>query len=144
MRPFLLDVNVLLAAFRQDHPQHSIVRPWFDEAVTSPGVAVPAMVWTSFVRLATHRRVFDPPACLADVFAFVDAVRAQPDYLVVDPGPRHLMLLRQLCEESDATGDLVPDAAIGALAVEHGCTVASLDRDFARFASVSHVIPAGD
>jgi uncharacterized protein len=142
MRPLLLDVNIVVAAFRADHPQHQGVRPWFDSVTgASDGFAVPATVWASFLRIVTHPRVFDPPSSVPEAFGFIDATRAQPTFLSADPGPRHLTLLRRLCDEADVRGDLVPDAVIGALAVESGCTVASLDRDFARFDSVPSVRP---
>ncbi len=76
---------------------------------------------------------------LAEAFAFVDAVVAQPHHLSVASGPRHLALVRPLCQQADATGDLVPDAVLGAVAEEHGAIVATLDRDFARFGSVRHL-----
>ncbi len=138
----LLDVNVVLAAHRGDHPQHADVRAWFDRLLASgERFAVPGLVWASFLRLATNRRIFAVPTPLDDAFAFVDATCAQPSYLPLGPGPRHLALLRRLCDEADAVGDLVPDAVIAAVAVEHGCEVATLDRDFARFTSVRHVRP---
>jgi len=65
-------------------------------------------------------------------------IRAQPHHLLTSPGPRHLALLSRLCAEADATGDLIPDAVLGAIALENGCEVATLDRDFARFGSVRH------
>jgi predicted nucleic acid-binding protein len=53
-------------------------------------------------------------------------------------------VLKRLCAEAEATGDLVPDAVLGAIAVEHGCEVVTLDRDFARFGSVRHrLLPLG-
>lgn len=105
--------------------------------------AVPALVWGSFLRLATNRRVFEVPTPRAEAFAFAEATCAQPAYLAIGPGPRHLLLLRELCDEGDASGDLVADAVIAALAAEHGAEVVTLDRDFARFPSVPHRRPAG-
>ncbi|MGL5816711.1 MAG: type II toxin-antitoxin system VapC family toxin [Phycicoccus sp.] len=142
MRPLLLDVNVVLALFRADHPHHEPVRRWFDEVLAAGGsFAVPVTVWASFLRLATNRRVFRVPAPLGECFTFAEAMMAQPGHLPMGPGPRHLAILRLLCVEADAVGDLVPDAVLGAVAVEHGMTVATLDRDFARFDSVRHVRP---
>jgi uncharacterized protein len=103
--------------------------------------AVPAFVWTSFLRLTTNRRVFEVPTPREDAFAFIEATCAHPLHLAIGPGPRHLALLRSLCEEGDALGDLVVDAAIAAVAMEHGCEVVTLDRDFARFESVRHRRP---
>lgn len=139
----LLDVNVVLAAHRGDHPHHDAVRPWFDGVLAADEpFAVPTVVWASFLRLATHRRIFEVPTPLTEAFAFVDATCAQPHHAMLAPGPRHLALLRRCCEEADAIGDLVPDAVLAALAVEHGCEITTLDRDFARFPSVRHHRPA--
>jgi len=138
----VLDVNVVLVAHRDDHPDHATLRGWFDEILvgTEP-FSVPTVVWGSFLRLATKRGILDPPSSLSQAFAFIEAVRAQPHYLSLEPGPQHFELLRRVCEDSGATGDLVPDAIIAAIALEHGGAVASLDRDFARFSSIQHVIP---
>lgn len=139
----LLDVNVVLAAHRGDHPHHRPVRDWFDTMLSGQErFAVPPLVWSSFLRLATNRRIFEVPTPRADAFAFVEATCAQPLHLPINPGPRHVALLRQLCDEGDAMGDLVADATIAAVAAEHGCAVVTLDRDFARFPSVPHQRPA--
>lgn len=141
---FLLDVNVVLAAHREDHPLHAPTRSLFDEILSgNEPFAVPVSVWASFLRLATNRRIFEVPTPRPDAFAFVEATCAQPLHAVLDPGPRHLALLRQLCDEADASGDLVPDAVIGAIAVEYSCELVTLDRDFARFPSVRHRRPPG-
>lgn len=141
----ILDVNVVLAAHRADHPRHRNVRRWFDDTLAgSEEVAVPAMAWASFLRLATHPRIFAVPTPLADAFAFIDTVMAHPRHLALGPGPRHLSLVRQLCEEGEARGDLVPDAVLGAIAIEHGAAVVTLDRDFARFDAVRTVRPEAD
>lgn len=138
----LLDVNVVIAAHRVDHAQYPTVRPWFDGLLGGQQpFSVPTVVWASFIRLATSRRVFPRPSPLVEVFSFVESVCAQPRHVLLGPGPRHLELLRKVCEEADATGDLIPDAVIAAIALEHDCVIASLDRDFARFSSVDHVIP---
>ena len=140
---FLLDVNVVLAAHREDHPDHESVRAWFDAMLAAADrFTVPALIWGSFLRLATNRRIFEVPTPCSEAFAFVEATCAQPSHLQVGPGPRHLALLRRLCDESDALGDLIADAVIAAIAVEHGCEVVTLDRDFARFESVRHRRPA--
>ena len=135
----LIDVSILLAAHRDDHPNHAMVRRWFDAVVAGDEpFTVPTVVWGSFLRLATNRRIFTVPTPRVDAFAFIESICAQPHYLSTSPGPRHLTLLKKVCAEGDATGDLVPDAVLVALALEHGCEVATMDRDFARFPSVRH------
>ena len=138
---YLLDVNVVLAAHREDHPHHEPVRRWFDQLMTGDEpFTVPHLVWASFLRLATHRRIFDVPTPRVDAFAFLDAVHGQPHHLLVGPGPRHLDILRTVCADAEAIGDLVPDAVLAAVAIEHGCRIATLDRDFARFDGVGHTL----
>jgi toxin-antitoxin system PIN domain toxin len=129
----LLDVNVVLAAHRDDHPFFDRIRPWFDELTSgSDPFGAPLPVWWSFLRLATHPRIFEEPTRPADAFAFVEAVRAQPNHVDLGPGDGHLEHLRIVLDGAGAMGDLVPDGVLAALAREHGCTVASMDGDFDR------------
>lgn len=138
----LLDVNVLVAAHRDDHPHHGVVRSWFEGLMSGDdGFWVPDTVWASFVRISTHRRIFEVPTPVDEVFSFMAAVRDQPNHLSLVPTDRHLDLFEDLCRDYEALGDLSPDAYLGALALDHGCEVASLDRDFARFERVTWLRP---
>lgn len=141
----LLDVNIVLAAHRKDHPHHVPVRGWFDLLLQGDDpFAVPTFVWGSFLRLATNRRIFAVPTPLMEAFTFVKTVSGQPHHALLTAGPRHLELLERVCVEAGAVGDLLPDAVIGAVALEHDCVVVTLDRDFARFSSVRHrLLPLG-
>lgn len=133
----LLDVNVVLAAHRDDHPLFEPARPWLDGLMRSgEPFSVTDLVAGSFIRLATNRRIFLKPTPTDDAFAYLRALRDQPGHLTLSPGPGHLDIFERLCRTSDATGDLAPDAQLGAIAVEHGGEVVSFDRDFARFAGV--------
>lgn len=135
----LLDVNIVLAAHRDDHPHFPVVRNWFDELLEAgDSFTVPTVVWDSFLRLVTNRRIFQVPTPLGDAFTFIEATCAQPQHILTTPGPRHLSILKRLTDEAGATGDLVPDAVVAAVAAEHGCEVVTLDRDFTRFTSVPH------
>lgn len=130
----VLDVNVLLAAHRDDHPDFAVGRPWLAELTRSGRqFAVPWLVWWSFLRIATNRRIFEVPTPLDDALGFLHAVRLQPGHVHVDAGARHLDVLSRLCADGEASGDLMPDAVLAAIATEHGGTVVSFDRDFARF-----------
>lgn len=130
----VLDVNVLLAAFRADHVHHPIVRPWFDDAfATHSDIVVPDFVWVGFLRLVTNTHIFEVPSTLAEAFAFVDAVTASDAYRSVPGLPGGFAVFRQTCETGDATGNLIPDAYIASVARAHACPVATLDRDFRRF-----------
>jgi toxin-antitoxin system PIN domain toxin len=130
----LLDVNVVLSAHRADHPDHVTARAWLDDLLAAGGqFGVPWMVWWSFLRLSSHPRVFPVPTPVPEALDFITAVRAQPGHISVEAGDTHLDCLRAVCEDGDATADLMPDAVLAALAEEHGGEVVSFDRDFARF-----------
>lgn len=133
----LLDVNLVLAAHRDDHPQFKLARNWLDEMLgAETQFSVTDLVAGSFVRLATNRRIFLTPTPTEEAFAYLRALRGQRGHLTVAPGPRHLELFEWLCRSSDARGDLAPDAQIAAIAIEHGAEIISFDRDFARFEDV--------
>ncbi len=141
----LLDVNVLVAAYRGDHPHHEMVRPWFDTLLAGTGrFTVPDTVWASFVRITTHRRVFRVPSTAAEAFSFLRAVRAHPHSVPTVPGDGHLSIFETLCTEDDARGDLAADAYVAALAMEQGAVVATFDRDFARFGRLETTRPVAD
>jgi len=130
----VLDVNVLVAANRSDHPHHRPARDWLEDASRKgERFAAVDLVAGSFLRLVTSHRIVKEPETISDAADFVRSLRAQPNHVDAAPGPRHLDLLERLCAAADATGDLVPDAQLAAIAVEHGGTVVSFDRDFARF-----------
>ena len=83
--------------------------------------------------MLTHPRVLDPPTPFDRALEFVEALRAQPNAVLLQPGPRHWDIFASLCKTAGAKGNLVADAYHAALAIEHGCEWISTDRDYARF-----------
>ncbi len=133
----LLDVNVVLAAHRDDHPDFEFARAWLDELIGQGfPFAVVDLVAGAFLRLATNRRIFTIPTPVDRAFAYVRALREQPSHVLLAPGPSHLALLEQLCADGEASGDLIADAQLAAIALEHACELISFDRDFARFTEI--------
>lgn len=128
------DVNVLVGAFRADTVHHDQLRAWLEGAVGSPEVVgLTDAVLGGVVRVLTHPRVFARPSSLDEALAHVAGLRAADGVLRVAPGPRHWDVVETLCRAADARGNLVADAQHAAVAVEHGATWITLDRDFARF-----------
>ena len=91
------------------------------------------MTLWAFVRIASSPRVFSDPLSPKEAHAAIASWLEQPNAGVLEPGERHLALLGDLLEEGQASGGLAMDAALAAIAVEHGATLCSTDRDFTRF-----------
>ena len=133
----LVDVNVLVHAFHAGSPDHAAYRAWLTRTVEGDEpFAVSELVLSGFVRVVTHPRVFDPPVPVADALAFADAIRHQPNAVIVAPGARHWEIFGRLCAGAGARGNLVADAYLAALAIESGCEWITADRDFSRFAGL--------
>jgi hypothetical protein len=130
----LPDVNVFVHAFRVDAPRHAEYHDWLTSMISGrEAFGVSELVLSGALRVLTHPRIFNPPTPLDKALAFIDAVRAQPNCVLVQPGSRHWAIFAQLCAAAHAKGDLVADAYHAALAIEHGCEWITSDRDYARF-----------
>ncbi len=130
----LVDVNVLVYAFREDSPGHAEHRAWLNALVSDvEPYAVSDQILSGFLRVVTHPRVFRPPTPLKAALEFVAAFRDRPNAVSITPGPRHWDLFARLCRDARARGNLVADAWLAALALESGCEFITTDKDFARF-----------
>lgn len=133
----LVDANVLLHAVNQRAREHGAARAWLAQ-VLAGGEAV-AFAWTvilAFVRLATHPAVFPRPLTVEQAVQACETWLGAPPAVVVEPTRRHVALLSGLLQHSGTAGNLAGDAHLAALALEHGATVVSFERDFARFEGV--------
>ena len=129
-----VDVNVLVYAHRGDAPDHARYLGWLDAArQADEPLGVPTSSLSGFLRIVTHPRIFADPTPLSDALAFVDAVRAAPNHIALEPGSRHWVVFTELCRTSEARGNLVPDAYLAAMAVEHRAVLCTADRGFGRF-----------
>src|SRR3990172_6989109 len=130
----LVDVNVLVYAFRVDAPGHAAHRAWVETLVgADEAYAVSDHVLAGFLRVVSHPRVFHPPTPIGPALAFAHAFREQANAVPLAPGARHWDIFTRLCREAGARGNLVPDVWIAALAIESGCELVTTDRDYARF-----------
>jgi len=130
----LADVNVLIAAFRSDAEFHPICRPWLDRLIEGGATfGVSPLALAAVVRIATGPKPFRPPSSLEDAFGFCSDLVDQPQCVVIEPGAQHWLIFERLCVETNTRGPKVTDAWYAALAIEHGCTWITFDRDYARF-----------
>jgi toxin-antitoxin system PIN domain toxin len=130
------DVNVLVAAFREEHTHHAKARAWLLDACTQSAAAgktlrLMPLVMASFLRLVTNPKVFANPATTSQAIAFLDAVLASPGVAILDtsaPWPE----LRKMCLGKNLSANALPDAMIASTVSHCNEVLASFDRDFLR------------
>jgi toxin-antitoxin system PIN domain toxin len=134
----LMDTNILIYANRHDAERHAEYREWMVGLINGPEpYAVSDFAVAGMVRVITDRRIYkETAATIEEALAFAAAIREQPHALVVNPGVRFWSIFTDLCRTVGASGKLVPDVVLAALAVEHGCEVVTADKDFRRFTGV--------
>lgn len=130
----LVDANILVYSVASTYPQHERARRWLDDRLNGDvRVGLPWPSLLAFLRLITNPRIYDRPVTMAEAWALVAAwLGCEPVWIPL-PTERHATVFARLLRESGATGNLIPDVHLAALAIEHGLELASNDRDFARF-----------
>ncbi len=130
----LVDANILLYAEDSLSAHHESARTWWDAQLSC--AAPVCMCWpvlTAFIRIVTNARLHQRPLTLREAVDRVQSWLDQPCVCVIQPAEQHWEILQRMLHEGNATGNLVSDAHLAALAVEHNCELCSTDADFARF-----------
>lgn len=138
----LPDLNLLLYAIDSEARSHAGARAWLEESLS--GTEAIGFAWAvllGFTRISTNPRIYEEPLAIEAALDLVDGWLAQPVATVVEPTSRHAAILRELLEPLGGGGNLVSDAHLAALAIEHGAELCSRDNDFARFSGVRWVDP---
>jgi toxin-antitoxin system PIN domain toxin len=136
------DVNVFVYAFRVDSPRHGDYREWLAARIGGyESFGLSELVLSGVQRILTHPKIFSPPTPPEKALAFIEALRGAPNGVLLAPGPRHWGIFTHLCRTANAKGNLVADAYLAALAIEHGCEWVTTDRDFARFPGLRYRHP---
>lgn len=139
----IVDANVLVYALGAPSPHKESARVWLSDALNGEErVGFPWVSLLAFQRVTTNRRITDNPLTVEQAWSAVETLLRADQAWIPEPGPRHGDILGRLLLDSGATGNLVTDAHIAALAVEHGTPVCSFDSDFARFPEVRWFNPA--
>ncbi|MGH8182573.1 MAG: TA system VapC family ribonuclease toxin [Rhodanobacteraceae bacterium] len=131
------DVNVLLYATNLDARQRGAASRWLEAAFDDPaGIGFAWAALCGFLRLSTMRGPLPTPLSLDVALGVVDGWLAHPHARIIAPGDRHAALLGRLLIGAGRGGNLVSDAHLAAIAIEHGATLGSFDADFERFAGL--------
>jgi toxin-antitoxin system PIN domain toxin len=130
----LVDANLLLYAYHPRSEHHEASRAWLEGILSRPELV--RFAWLTlwaFLRISTNPRVFERPMTIAEAEATVASWLSQPAVGILEPGDRHWDILQSLVREGQTAGRLVMDAVLAAIAIEHGATLYTSDRDFSRF-----------
>ena len=133
----LVDANLLVYAHVASLPQHQAARVWLDSRLNGPTpVGLPWPTLLGFVRLISNPRIFEQPQTISAAWSQVEEWLTCSVVWIPQPTERHREILGSLMTDTLARSNLVPDAHLAALAIEHGLTLCSTDRDFARFSDL--------
>ena len=130
----LVDANLLLYAEDSLSEHHETARHWWDTQLSgSEAVALCWPVLTAFIRIGTNARLHKRPLTLKEAIERVQSWIDQPCVRIIQASEQHWELFQKMLRVGNATANLVSDARLAALAVEHNCVLHSTDTDFARF-----------
>jgi hypothetical protein len=138
----LVDANILLYACNSTADLHAESRDWLDEKLNgSAQVGLPWPSLLAFLRIASNPRAFRSPLTMATAWGQVSSWLSAETVWMPEPTERHAAVLGKLLAPLGVYGNLVPDAHLAALAIEHGLTLCSTDGDFARFPGLTWLNP---
>lgn len=138
----LLDANLLLYAVHEGDSRHDAAARWLTEQLNGPRrVGLPWQSLAAFLRISTHPRAFERPLTPATAWERISDWLSARSAWIPQPGPEYARTFGELVTTYEVRGNLVTDAQLAALAIEHGVTLYSTDTDFARFSEARWVNP---
>jgi toxin-antitoxin system PIN domain toxin len=138
----ILDANILLYAYNAGAPQQRAASKWLAKLLDGgEPIGLPWVTSWAFIRISTNSRIWANPLPAPDAFSIIGEWLAQPGVVTPGPGAQHAVILEKLVQDHGATGPMVTDALLAALAIEYGAVLASTDQDFRRFTNLRWVNP---
>jgi len=137
----LPDVNILLYAYDVNSKFHSEARAWLEEVLMDEQVYFSWHTITGFLRIITSPRIMVKPASLAQAVSIVNSWIVLANTHLVYLEKKNWPLFSRMLLEAQATGNLVMDTHLAAVAASCGAKLASTDRDFSRFSAIQWVDP---
>jgi toxin-antitoxin system PIN domain toxin len=138
----LVDANLLIYAGVSSTPEHERARTWLDEQLNgSSPVGLPRHSLLAYLRITTKAKGFAHPQTITDAWSQIREWLNQPLAWIPEATPSHVEILEELLTGSGAAGDLISDAHLAALAIEHGLILCSNDGDFSRFRKLRWINP---
>jgi toxin-antitoxin system PIN domain toxin len=138
----LVDANILLYAENSSTSINRKALNWWCEALS--GTEPVCLCWEviiAFIRIGTNPRVYNNPLTLNDAIKRVQGWLDQPCTRIIYPTDRHWDVFTDMLFSGQASANLVSDAHLAALAIEHNCVMCSTDKDFKRFPKLKYKNP---
>lgn len=130
----LCDVNMFIYAHREDAPHHEFYRDWLKQLLEAQTTFLYCeFVLSAFVRIVTHPKIFKPPSPIKAALEFAEQIRSSPNGVGIMPGANHWQIFSGLCTKTNASGNLIPDAYLAALAIEAKAEWVTTDTDYKAF-----------
>jgi uncharacterized protein len=133
----LVDANLLLYAYDESCEAFIPAHSWLEQQFAGRDLA--ALSWqsiTAFIRISTNPRAYISPFTIQEAVNIVSEWLAHESLVILTPTSRHWEIFSLLLKEGQASGPLAMDAHMAALAIEHGATLCTTDRDFSRFSGL--------
>ncbi len=137
----LPDVNLLLYAYNHDDPHHEGSKTWLETTIGSTVFCLSWHTIMGFLRISTRPSIFPSNLTTGQALAVVAGLIDSPNTTILLPGKEHFQIFTRIVNKAGISGPKLMDAHIAALAVEHGATVATADRDFQGFEGVKVINP---
>ncbi len=138
----LPDANLVLYAHIKDLPQHKASLTWLEKVIADGEIiGLSWQVITAFIRIGTNPKLFKLPMTMRQIEKSLSALFALPNVELITPTEQHWKIFLKLLKESKAVGNLVMDAHLAALAIEHNARLASTDNDFKVFSGLDYYNP---
>jgi len=138
----IVDANLLLYAVDESSGHNTVAASWLQELLDGDiRVGLPWQTIGAFLRISTHPRVAENPLSGPDAWRYIAEWLAVPVVWIPPATEMTARVYERLCEQIQVTGNLVPDAQLAALAIEHGVELASADTDFMRFPGLRWINP---
>jgi toxin-antitoxin system PIN domain toxin len=137
-----IDANLLLYAYDPSKSEHPRARAWLESTFSSePQIGLPLVSVLAFVRIATDRRIIETPLNAERACDIVHTWLARDNVWMLEPGSRHWSIFGETLRDAGASGPRVTDVHLAALAIEHGATFFTNDRDFRIFPKLAVRFP---
>jgi uncharacterized protein len=138
----VVDANLLLYAYDRSDPHHAAAARWLEATVDGDGqVGLALATVLAFIRISSDPRVYEAPMSAATAIGIVGSWLQRANIQLLAPTEAHWATLTDLAVGGKARGPMLMDAHLAALTLEHGATLATTDRDFARFPGLRTIDP---